>query len=408
MNTAPLPQPAYRWVIVFASAAMLAVAMGIMVNGMSIFLIPLQQEFNWARGSVALINFAGLVGLALGGVAVGPIADRIDTRWVCLFGSVVLGLCMLASSRANMLWQFYSLFFVAGFLGVGAIFAPVVANVGNWFKTGAGLAVGIASAGQALGQGGVPFASALLIGAYGWRGAFVALGVVSLSLLVPLSLLIRKSPAAKSAQGESYTKADTVSPVALSTTAVTIWLGVAVFFCCVLMAVPLMHLVSLIQDRGFSAQQASAVAFAMMISAIVGRIAFGRLADMIGAIPAYFTASLWQTLLVMGFLHVSTLNGLYIYAVIYGFGYAGVMTGVLICARTLTPLAKRTTSLGFILVFSWFGHGVGGFQGGYFFDRTGDYGQSYANAAVFGVINLIIVASLFMTLRRRTRQPQMA
>ena len=53
---------------------------------------------------------------------------------------------------------------MAGFFGAGSLFAPLVANVGNWFGAGVGLALGITSAGQALGQGAVPYATAILIG----------------------------------------------------------------------------------------------------------------------------------------------------------------------------------------------------------------------------------------------------
>ena len=407
MTTTQPDEPAYRWVVVIASAAMLAVAMGIMVNGLSVFFVPLQQEFDWLRGSVALINFAGLIGLALGGLVVGPLADRFDTRWICLIGTGVLGLSMLAASRAETLWQFYTLFFVAGFLGVGFIFAPVIANVGNWFRTGAGLAVGIAAAGQALGQGGVPFASAYLIAAFGWRGALLALGLVCIVVLMPLALLIRKAPAPLTTAGDAVPDEQTQSPVSLGTGTVTMWLGIATFFCCVCMSVALMHLVPLIQDRGFSGEDAAGVALLMMMSGIAGRIVFGRLADLIGAIPAYLAASFWQTVLVVFFLQFNSMNGFYIFAAIYGFGYAGVMTGVLVCVRALIPLARRTTALGIILVFSWFGHGIGGYQGGYFFDLTGNYSQSFANAAIAGAINLVIVIALYITIRRPdTGQPQ--
>ena len=111
MNT-PETEPVYRWVIVFASAIMLAVSMGMMVNGFSAFLIPLNDEFGWQRGSVSLINLAGLMGLALGGIVMGRIADRTSTRLVCLLGAVVMGLSVVAASQAQELWQFYLLFFL--------------------------------------------------------------------------------------------------------------------------------------------------------------------------------------------------------------------------------------------------------------------------------------------------------
>jgi len=394
-------EPAYRWVILAASAAMLAIAMGVMVNGLSVFVIPLSTEFGWQRGSVSLINVSGLIGLALGGVVMGQIADRTATRRVCLFGSIVFGLCLLAASRAETLWQFYILFFVAGFLGAGALFAPVIANVGKWFASGAGLALGIASAGQALGQGGVPFATAFMISSIGWRGTLATMGGIALAALLPLALLIRQSPVDRPTTGNGIAASEDESPVPLPSSVVTAWLSVAVIFCCTCMSVPLMHLVPLLQDRGFSPEQSSSVLFLMLVAAIAGRIFFGKLADMIGALPAYMVASFWQTALVYLFIQFSELNSFYLFAAIYGFGYSGVMTGILVCIRVLTPVSKRASALGIVTVFAWMGHGIGGYQGGFFFDLTGSYTVSYANAALAGVLNLFIVGALHIVLSRR-------
>jgi MFS family permease len=394
-------EPYYRWVIVAASAAILAVAMGVMVNGTSVFFIPLNNEFGWLRGSVSLINFAGLAGIATGGIFMGRIADRTTTRWVSLVGALALGICLLIAARLDALWQFYAVFFAAGFLGAGALFTPLIANVGNWFKTGAGLALGITAGGQALGQGGAPFGAAILIGALGWRGALTAMGAIALVTLVPLAMLIRQPPkaSARVLSGDSGT--ENPSPVALPTNVIIVWLSAAVVFCCTCMSVPLMHLVPLIQDRGFSAEEASSVALLMMTIAIMGRVAFGKLADMIGAIPAYMAATFWQTILVLGFVQFQSLNAFYGFAAIYGFGYAGVMTGILVCVRTLIPVSRRASALGVVMVSAWLGHGIGGFQGGCFFDMTGDYATSFLNAALAGAINLIIVGSLYFTIARR-------
>ncbi len=392
------PAPTYRWVIVFTVAAMLAIAMGQLVNGLSVFFIPLEHEFGWSRGSIALMNSIGLIGLAIGSIAMGGIADRTNIRYISLFGALVIGLSALAASRANALWQFYVLFFFAGAFGGGSLFAPLIALVGNWFRVGAGLAIGIASAGQAVGQGGVPFGTALLIDALGWRGAFAALGVISLATLVPLAFLT-KEPTGKFGASAGHA---TDEQVPLPTYVVVIWLSAAVVFCCTCMSVPLMHLVPLIQGKGISAPEASSVLFVVLIAAIFGRVAFGKLADMIGAIPAYMTASLWQTALVFVFTQINSLDMLYVFAPIYGFGYAGVMTGVLITTRALTPVSQRAGSTGIILAFAWLGHAIGGYQGGLFFDLTGTYTLSFANAVLAGVLNLIVVGSLFVTIRRRT------
>ena len=150
-----VPQPTYRWVIVFAAALILAISMGAIVNGISAFIVPMQEAYGWQRGEVAMINLFGIIGLAFGGMLIGPLADRKGARLIVLFGVVVLGSCYVAAYFATTLWQLYALFFVAGFFGAGAIFPPVMAAVGGWFTVGTGAAIGIASAGQALGQGGV-------------------------------------------------------------------------------------------------------------------------------------------------------------------------------------------------------------------------------------------------------------
>ncbi len=382
---------ANRWVIVLAASAMLAIAMGQLVNGLSAFFSPLEDEYGWSRGEIALINTAGLIGLSLGGIVMGVVADRINIRAVILTGAAATSLSVIAASQATALWQFYALFFLAGALGGGALFAPLFALVGAWFRTGAGLAIGIASAGQAIGQGGVPFANALLIEGLGWRGALFAFGVFSLVTLVPLALLARPPEAAPAPAGPQAPE----TPPRLNLSTLVVMLSAAVLFCCSLMSVPLMHLVPLIEGCGIPAPEAGSVVFVMMIAAIAGRVAFGKLADMIGTLPAYFTASAWQTGLVFLFTRIDDLSLLYVFAPIYGFGYAGVMTTVLTTIRTLTPADRRGGATGIILAFGWAGHGLGGFLGGFFFDQTGTYDLSFAAAAAAGLVNLAIVAALW-------------
>ena len=393
--------PNYRWVVVAVAATMLAIGNSLIMNGISVFIVPLNQEFGWNRGEVSLMNFTGLLGYALGGVAMGRIADQTSTRPVCLFGAVTLGGCLLLASQAWALWQFYILFFLAGFFGAGSLFAPLFANVGRWFGAGVGLAFGITSAGQALGQGGVPYGTAILINEIGWRDALVVLGIVMLVVLIPLGLLIRDAPSGARASPSNATPVANDVPPVLSANVVIIWMSAAVVFCCICMSVPLIHLVPLAQDRNIPLDDAASVLFVMLIAGIFGRVAFGRLADMIGAIRAYWLASAWQTALVAAYLQMDTLSGFYIFAVIYGFGYGGVMTTILVCVRVLVPLSKGASALGIVGMFALFGHAIGGYQGGVFFDLTGDYTQSYVNAALAGLVNLVIVGSLFFTFSRR-------
>jgi MFS family permease len=377
--------------------------MGQLVNGLSVYFIPLEVEFGWARGDIALINSLGLVGIALGSIVMGFAADRFDVRWIAILGVVVTGLATLVASRTSDLWQLYVIFFLAGVLGGGAISAPLTALVGSWFTRGAGLAIGIAAAAQALGQGGMPFSGAFLIETLGWRGSLATQGIVTLAIGLPLACFLRAPPTTRSGP----TPQSQESPTGLPNAVVVAWIAIATLFCCTTMSVPLMHLVPLAQERGLTTTDAGGVLFLMLVVAIAGRAAFGQIADMIGALPTWILASGWQTLMVFGFTMMDGSREFYIYAVIYGFGYAGVMTSVLVTVRNLAAPARRASSMGIVLAFGYMGHGLGGWQGGLFYDLTGNYTWSYAIAVISGLVNLAIIGALWWTVTRRL-QPSVA
>lgn len=390
------PEPAFRWLVVLAGALLLAIAMGTLVNGFSAFLLPLETHFGWSRADTSAINSVGLIGIGLGGILMGFLADRLQTRTICLLGALALSLCLMLSAHAHTLWQFYGLFFCAGVFGGGALFAPVIALVGRWFQKGVGLAIGIASAGQALGQGMVPYGAGYLIESFGWQNALTCLGVITACTLVPLSFVMREPPRTR-----QVVSGKNVDGAQFSPWIVLPALSLAVLGCCAGMAVPLLHLVPLIQSVCNVGAEAGGPLLLMLVVAIGGRVFFGRLADMIGPLRAWMAATAWQTALMLGFLTLGTLQSFWIFAPLYGFGYGGVMTGVLISVRALTPEARRASATGIVLSFGWLGHALGGWQGGLSYDVTGAYAWAFTNATLFGLINLMIVGGIYLIARRK-------
>ena len=383
----------YRWVILCASGIMLAVTMGATMNGISAYIVPMEEAYGWSRSETSIINVIGLIGLALGGLITGPMADKYGTRRIVVLGTLVLGLCYLSASQATALWQIYFLMAIAGAFGASAIFAPIFAAIGNWFSIGAGLAIGIASAGQAMGQGGVPYLSSISIERHGISTTLGLTGVIMLAVMLPLATLFKDPPKLFPLKREGVTSSDAVYPperIIIPT------LCAAIFLCCTCMSIPLMHLVPLVRDRGFSNEEAGSVIFVMLMSGIFGRVAFGKLVDVIGAVPAYMTATSWMSLLILGFTQIETLDTFKIYAIIYGFGYAGVMTGVLASASLLTHPTRRGAALGKVNMFGALGHANGGFLGGFLFVMSGTYSTAYTVAALAGVLNLIIVGKILL------------
>lgn len=395
-------EPRYGWVMVAIASVSIGMQFGAMVS-ISVFLKPLVAEFGWARGDTSFAYTAGMGAVGFGGIMMGWLADRFSTRPVALFGAVFLGFSLLLLSYLNTLWQLYLFYCIMGGLGFAAMNVPIITNVGQWFNRNKGLALGITSAGGTLGQGLVPYFARYLMTFFGWRASYTILAIIFWAVLVPLALLVR-NPASlgkgrSTASSESPGVTETVFPIAPSKA--VIWLSVAAFFCCVCMATPIVHVVALASDRGIDPQSAAGVLSLIMIAGVFGRILVGKIADYIGGLRTYLLGSVVQTATVFWFTQLHSLASFYVVAVLFGLGYSGLMTCIWVCVREMTPPQSGGLSLGIVSLFACIGMGLGGYQGGFFFDMTGDYTFSYANAALAGVLNLMTLGSLLIHVSRK-------
>ncbi len=402
MRAEPRPESAYAWFLVVVASLLMGMGAGALIS-ISTFLKPISADFGWLRGETSFAYMAGAIAMGLGGVGMGYLSDRYSTRPVVMVGIVCLGGALLLLATQSALWQFYLYYALLGGFGAAALDAPLLANVGNWFERNKGLALGVALAGRALGQGLVPFSAGLLIANYGWRSAYATLGIACLVGMLPLAFLVRNPPSLEQAReasrfaGNDGTQAPPVVPPKLLVT----WLCGAGLFCCTCMGTAMVHAVAIAEDTGIGSREAAGVILLIYVSGFFGRIAFGKLSDHIGSIRAYLTASLGQTVLIYLFTQMHSLAEFYLHAVVFGFFMSGVMTGLIACVRELVPMHIRGTANGLVLFFAWLGMGLGGYQAGYFFDWSGAYRLPYAVAASMGAVNLVIVGALYFYVRNR-------
>ena len=391
-------EPPYAWVIVAACAVMTGMAFGGIVN-IAVFLKPLVAEFGWSRAETAAAYSVATMSTGLGGIVMGHFSDRLPVRRVVLLGSLVPCAAFYLLSRLHTPGELYAYHALMGLFGFGAIMVPLTNVTTFWFARNRGLAIGITSAGGALGQGVMPFIARDLILAQGWRDAYQSMALIYLAVLVPLALLIRNPPRrpdwATAAGGEE------TNPYAMPRPWLVALLCLAVIFCCTCMATPIVHIVALGSDFGLGPREAAGLLTVMMVFGVAGRLATGRIADRIGNLRAYVTASLAQTVLAMWFPYLHTLGGLYVLAAVFGFGYAGVMTALILCAREFSPQRNTGLSIGLVAFFAWVGMALGAWQGGFFYDLDGNYLQAFLNSSIAGVVNLLVLALLYLYTEHR-------
>jgi MFS family permease len=284
-----------------------------------------------------------------------------------------------------------------GLVGIGAIMAPLNSLASLWLARNPGLAIGVVSAGGAAGQGLVPYFARHLILTEGWRQAYLILGLVFVGVMVPLALALRDAPRPASARPAAAAGGSATRLLAL--------LSVAAALCCVCMATPLVHVVTLGSDRGLVGADAAGLLAVMMVCGMAGRIAFGRLADRAGSLQTYIAASSGQTLLAFLFPYAASGAQLYALSALFGLVFSGAMTSFLLCAREYAPPGAMGRSLGVVMFFAWIGMAFGAWQGGLFYDLCGDYYTSFANASLGGVANLLILALLYRYAGKRVLTP---
>ena len=150
------------------------------------FIAP-QLKSEWGLGPQDLgpVLSAALIGLALGALVAGPLADRYGRKLVLLGSVLLFGGWTLASAFAADLETLVALRFLTG-LGLGAAMPNASTLVSEYAPTRSrSLLITLAFCGFSLGAALGGFASAWMIPNLGWRSVLVLGGVLPL-LVAPL------------------------------------------------------------------------------------------------------------------------------------------------------------------------------------------------------------------------------
>ena len=161
---------------------------------LSVFVIPMTEEFGWSRGL-----FSGAVSLgAVCGLLMSPFAGRLIDRYgsgMILAGcSVVVGACALLLALVSQAWSFYAIYVPGRAVFSSPLELGTTTAISNWFIRRRPMALAWFGAVQGVGLGVLPLVAALFIDALGWRSAWIALGIftVATGVLPPLLLMARR------------------------------------------------------------------------------------------------------------------------------------------------------------------------------------------------------------------------
>jgi len=387
-----MAEPRYRWIIVAAGAVMGCIALGAMFS-LPVLLRPIAASTGWSTTGVSAAMTVGFLAMAVGSAAWGTLSDRIGARWTCLIGSLLLGAGLELASMAPSLIGFQFAFGLLVGLATSAIFAPIMACVTGWFSTQRSLAVSLVSAGFGVAPLTMSPWVARLASAHDWRQVLQIVAVLVVSVLVPVSLLVRRPPALEqaSAQGGDAASPEPAMPMGqLIRSPQFMVLVLTNFFCCATHSGPIIHTVSYAVTCGIPLTTAVTIYSVEGLAGLGGRIAFGLAGDRFGARRTLVAGLLMQAFFAASYYFASSLDVFYAVAVLFGFTYGGVMPLYAVLARENFPLRIMGTVIGGTAMAGSLGMATGPVLGGWLYDTFGSYGSLYLVSWGFGIIAVMM------------------
>ncbi len=365
------------------------------------FMQPLQDAFGWSRAEISggMTVFA-LVGTPLAPFA-GALADRFGSRKVAVPGLALNAMAFAAFGLVSGHLWFWLLLWVAYTL-TGLLIRSMVWNraVSKAFTVSRGLALAVLMSGTALGQIAAPVIAQGLIGEFGWRVAFMSLGLGWGGLAFVLAIfLFRETP--EKADNSSEWQGERRTAVGGLTLGQAIRdtrmhrLGLAVIFQSVIVVGFTVHLFPMLTGANVAPMVAANIVSLVGVASLTGQFATGWLADRTSSwlLPTlcYLVPGFGYALLLL-----SPGPGPLMWLAVFLVGYAaGASVNITVYLTTrYVGLRHFGKIFGLISSCMGLGAGLGPIFAGSIFDVTGSYDQFLTVAAVAAVIAALLVSRL--------------
>lgn len=365
-----------------------------------IFATALNTEYGWPRGEILAAIILVTIGLVLLGPAVGRLVDRVGARRVAIGSTVGLGLCLSAfGAIGSNIMSFYAVWAVMAVVALGTLPVTYAKVVTGWFDRARGLALGLALASTGITGALYPFYISFLIARFGWRVAYVGVGLLPLLIALPILFLWLRERVVPTidADGkpatpvEGLTVRDAVRRYRFWASAIAaMGLGAGT-------GGLMPNLMPLLKENGLTAAAAASALAILAISVTVGRLVSGFMLDRLWA-P--LVAVLLVVPAALG-VAVLTMPGLSLPVAMSAVGIIGLVAGAefdLIAYITGRYFGQKHFSELYGIQYAVFGLGSGSAPALYGTIR--DWNGSYVPALFLSIGLLLGAVALLLTLGR--------
>ena len=369
---------------------------------MAVVLPAVQAEFEVDRGLASLPYTLTMLGMGIGGIWMGRLADRHGITLPLMLGGACLGGGFVLAAMAPNIWVFMAAHCILiGLLGTSSTFSPLVADTSLWFMRRRGIAVAICASGNYLGGALWPPVVQHFVGAVGWRHTYLGLGLLCTLVMCSLALLMRARPPVQAPATSGARVSASTRPFGLSTRQALLLLCMAGVACCTAMSMPQVHIVAYCGDLGYGPARGAQMLSLMLACGVVSRLVSGAICDRIGGLRTLLLGSVLQGISLLLFVPFDSLVSLYVISALFGLFQGGIVPAYAIIVREHFPAAEAGQRVGAVIMSTMLGMALGGWMSGGIFDLTGSYHAAFINGIAWNLLNFAIVLALLARVRRR-------
>jgi MFS family permease len=231
-----------------------------------VFIPPILQEFGplgWSPGDILNALAIYTFGAFAAAPVIGMLAERFGARNVALVSIVTFSFAMMALSFNTGSKSLYiGLWLLLAFAGAGTLPITFTRPVNNWFDKNRGIALGVALIATGIFGALAKFFAQQIVEIADWRTAYRALGLLPLTIALPIAWLGLRDVGDKSAREAVVTR------FKLPILAISLLGAVAFLYIVSLQVFPL------VAERGWRLEYVMATAFMVLVLAPIAAMIF--------------------------------------------------------------------------------------------------------------------------------------
>ncbi len=399
----------YGWWIILVAFYICLVFSGCVFFAFSLFVKPLQAEFDWSRSNIMGAFTCLYLVLAITSPFAGKAVDRFGAKSVMALGGAIMamGFAFLFALKSPL--HLYIGNIIVGIGGSAAGPIPATAVVSDWFREKRGLAIGIMSTG--IGVGGLVVAPLLgggIIPIFGWRMGYLFMSILALTTIPLVLLVIKKKEidattvqdaanrGATGKDGQVAITNDLSLRDALLSPALWLIAG-AILFSQFALVGTIMSQVPHLQDIGIPVTTAATILGGIGLLSAFSKLFFGWACDLIKIKYAFALGVFFMAVGTFTLMRIEPSTPLFIlwaYSVTMGFGGGSWLPVISMIVSTNFGLSSYATIFGVLILTQNLGASTGPLFAGYIYDITKGYHSAFVTFMVLYAIAIPTVLAV--------------